>query len=227
MHKAVTGTQQGHRFSRMLCLRQNLTQGFKTQAFAVEKIAALWCPKMFQRQGQVMRQRRVGHGLLGGKQNTHAHALTPLHEVGLEVPLHGRVIQHHGGMVVPSLDVAAGGPAGHEHPLAAFGGHTTQGQVFEGIDGHGRDVVPVPHAAQGFATLLAIALKRHIVLKLVCKHPQRQRIEALFSGGCIGDESQQVANELGCHKKPFGGVLAQVLRKCGRSRGLAALLTSA
>ena len=98
---------------------------------------------------------------------------------------------------MPSLDVAAGGPAGHEHPLAAFGGHTTQGQVFEGIDGHGRDVVPVPHAAQGFATLLAIALKRHIVLKLVCKHPQRQRIEALFrknlSVACLHKCSESVA----------------------------------
>jgi hypothetical protein len=77
----------------------------------------------------------------------------------------------------------------------------------------------MPNAAQGFATLLAITLKRHIVLELVCKHPQCQRIEALFSGRCLGDESQQVANELGCHKKPFGGVFAQVLRKVWQVEG--------
>ena len=56
----------------------------------------------------------------------------------------------------------------------------------------------------GFTALLAIALKRQIVLKLVGKHAQGQRVEAFLAARGFGDEGQQVVDErVRSHKKPF------------------------
>ena len=81
MHKAVAGAQQCKWLTRVLSLLQCVAQGLGAQAVGVQEISAVGCAKVFDRQRQVVCQRRIGHHVLAWKQDAHAQLDIALHEV--------------------------------------------------------------------------------------------------------------------------------------------------
>ena len=146
-------------------------------------------------QTQVVRQRRVGHHHLGGKQNTHAQAAVALHEVVRKIAQHRGVIHRHRGVEVAAFHITACGAAGHESALAVIGGHTAERQVFERIDGHRRNGLPAFHQARRFAALLAKPLKRQVVFKLMGEDAQREGIEVVIDNRWTRDEFKHLRND--------------------------------
>lgn len=145
-----------------------------------------------------MRQGRVGHELFAGEQGAHAETITPGHEALAEVQQHRAVVDLQLRMPVPAFHISPRGAAGHEDALAGLGRHAAQREVFEAVDGHGRDVMPVFHRARRTAPLLAELLEGRVVLELLRKQAQGQGVEVLVTRVGARDERQHVGDDACC-----------------------------
>ncbi|MNV47892.1 hypothetical protein D3C71_1397750 [compost metagenome] len=197
MHQAEARAQQCIGLAAALRCLQRGAQAGHVQAFGREVIAAVGRAEFGFRQRQVMRQRRVGHGLLVGKKNAHGQARVAPHEALREVTLHRQVVDIELGVKVPAARRAARGAAGHEHALALRRRLAAQLHGLERIDGHGRNVAPGLDIAQRGAAPLAETAKRRIGFVLVSEQAQGECVELFVGAGIHGDECEQICDQRG------------------------------
>lgn len=80
-------------------------------------------------------------------------------------------------MVVMTFDFSSGRAARYKNAGAVLRGLATECQVFERIDGYGGYVTPMLDGSDRLAPLSAKTLKRRIIVDLIGKQSQRNRVK--------------------------------------------------